>query len=136
MDDLKSPPALSLVSSNATSETMLQRIRREERELLEDRGVGIGPVSAEFLEGMRLCVEMLQKGESSEGEDASLDRQFRDCAQINFALPFLRRLKLFNSREIEAGFAAVLSDVIHNGLQYNGSDHVADLVEGAEVARA
>jgi hypothetical protein len=101
---------------------------------LQGRGVGIGPVSAQFLEGMRLCAEMLQEGETVDVPTASLNRQFRDCPQVNFVLPFLRRLKLHDDRDVEAGFAAVLSDVIHNGLQYNGSEYVLDLVDGAEVA--
>ncbi len=115
-------------------ESAFQRERREDRELLKRRGVGIGPVSAQFLEGMRLCVEMLQEGESVEDPTASLDRQFRDCPQVNFVLPYLRRLKLRDNREVEVGFAAVLSDVIQNALQYNGSDYVVDLVGGAEAA--
>ncbi len=130
----KAAPTLTIVSSQLKPETALQREQREDRELLKRRGVGIGPISAQFLEGMRLCIEMLQEGESVEDPTASLDRQFRDCPQVNFVLPFLRRLKLYDNREVEAGFAAVLSDVIQNGLQYNSSDHVADLVEGAEVA--
>lgn len=129
------PPYLALVSSQTKPETSLQREQREDRELLARRGVGIGPVSKQFLDGMRLGLELLQEGESVEDPKASLNREFRDGPQINFVLPFLKRLHAHDNPEFKAGFAAILSDCIQNALQYNDSEYVESLVEGAQISQ-
>lgn len=136
MGKKKSP--LTLVSSSVGNphETQFEREQREDRELLERRGVGIGAVSRQLLAGMRLCLDLLQKGESIEDPAASLDRQFRDGPQFNFALPFLQRLRELDDPEVVAGFASVLSDFIQTGIQYNGSDWTEELIDAAEVSQS
>ena len=108
----------------------------EERALIARRGKGIGPVGPKFLQGAQLALEMLTEVETFDSNQADLDRQFRDGPQVNFVLPHLERLRMRADPEIDAGFAAALSDFIANAYGYNGFDHLERLLEDAAERQA
>lgn len=123
-------PFLTLVGSQAARP--IARVESE-REMLKRRGVGVGPVSKAFRDGLLLGVEMLQEGETYENV-TDLDRQYRDGPQVNFVLSYLQRLRACTDPQFEAGFAAVLSDFIPNAMGYLNTEHFVDLADGAEIA--